>query len=270
MDKQLFDDAIGEVPPSTVDVAAVITRGRRADRVRRVVNPAVAAGVAVVVLTGAIAFTMYSGGDGDGVRVGQTATSTTSPMPTTSLPGSLPEACQQVDLESANEVVARLTPLVKTKVKALRPDLQLTANPANQYPSGVQHGPLDFFQVNNESAVGDVLICDRSSTFRASASTGGPNGVGSIEIVMRPDDRADPGACEAGMTYCAKDTGPNGDRLRMTTTVQDGATLTQVDVSRLDGTSVMVSSSGPTSSGPPLNHEQLIAIGTDPGMTLFP
>jgi hypothetical protein len=31
MDKQLFDDAIGEVPPSTVDVDAAIARGRRAE-----------------------------------------------------------------------------------------------------------------------------------------------------------------------------------------------------------------------------------------------
>ena len=64
MHKQLFDDAIGEVPPSTVDVEAVITRGRRAARLRRVANPAVAAGVAVVLLTGAVAYTMTRGDDG--------------------------------------------------------------------------------------------------------------------------------------------------------------------------------------------------------------
>jgi hypothetical protein len=264
MDKQLFDDAIGEVPPSTVDVDAVIVRGRRAARVRRVANPAVAAGVAVVLLTGAIAFTVYLGdGDGDGVRVGQTATSTTSPMPTTSLTGPLPEACTRTDLESADEVVARLTPLVRTKVQALRPDLQLTASPDEQL------GPFGFLQ-EHDNTIGDVPICDRTSSFRAFASTEGPEGIGSISIVVRPADSDDPGSCDARLASCEKGTGPTGDRFRQKTTVEEGATYTQVDVIRPDGTHVYLSSGGPISSGAPLNHQQLIAIGTDPGMTLFP
>lgn len=264
MDKQLFDDAIGEVPRSTVDVDAVITRGRRAVRVRRVANPAVAAGVAVVLLTGAIAFTAMRGDEGDGVRVGQPPTSTTSPIPTTSSAGPLPEACQRTDLESADEVVARLTPLVKSKVQELRPDLQLTATPDEE------QGPLDFLQENDERTVGDVPICDRASSFKAFTSTEGPEGIGSILIVVKPADRNDPGDCEAGLTFCEKGAGPNGDRLRQKTVVQEGATYTQVDVIRLDGTDVYLSSGGPISSGPPLNHEQLIEIGTHPGMTLFP
>jgi hypothetical protein len=264
MDKQLFDDAIGEVPPSTVDVDAVIVRGRRAVRVRRVVNPAVAAGVAVVVLTGAIAFTVMRGDEGDGVRVGESPTSTTAPMPTTSSAGPLPEACQRTDLESADEVVARLTPLVKTKVQVLRPDLQLTAAPDEE------QGPLEFLQEADERTVGNVPICDRTSSFRAFASTEGPEGVGSILIVVKPADRDDPGDCGAGQTFCEKGAGPNGDRLRQKTTMQDGATYTQVDVIRLDGTDIHLSSGGPITSGPPLTHEQLLAIGTDPGMTLFP
>ena len=52
------------MPPSTVDVDAVIVRGRRAARLRRVVHPAVAAGVVVVLLTGVVAYSMTRG---DGV-----------------------------------------------------------------------------------------------------------------------------------------------------------------------------------------------------------
>jgi hypothetical protein len=262
MHKQLFDDAIGEVPPSTVDVDAVIARGRRADRVRRVVNPAVAAGVAVVLLTGAIAVTMTRGDDGDGVRVGQPPTSTTSPTPTASTVGSLPEACQRTDLESPDEVIARLTPLVQAKVQELRPDLQLTGNP------DAPQGPLVFSQQERDAGiVGDVPIC--AGFFLSLAATEEPKGTGSITIEVKPADRDDPGDCASELTYCEKGAGPNGDRIRQATTVRDGAMFTQVDIVRLDGTYVALSSGGPM-TGPPLNQEQLIEIGTDPGMTLFP
>jgi len=270
MDKQLFDDAIGEVPPSTVDVDAVITRGRRADRVRRVVNPAVAAGVAVVLLTGAIAYTLTNGDEGDGVRVGQTTTSTTSPAPTTSPEGPLPEACSRTDLETAGEVAARLTPLVQAKVQAVRPDIQITVDPGVQYSPGVEHGPLEFIQVNYRGTADDTPICQRGSSFTASASTEGPEGKGAVFVEVLAADSDDPGDCTEELVFCEKTTGPNGDRILKTTTVQDGATMTQVDIIRLDGTYVIVGSNSPISDAPPLDHNQLVEIGTDPGMTLFP
>src|ERR1041385_170657 len=83
MDKQLFDDAIGEVPPSTVDVDAVIVRGRRAARLRRVTHPSVAAGVAVVLLTGVVSYSM-TGGDDGGVTIGVAPPSTAPPSSTLS------------------------------------------------------------------------------------------------------------------------------------------------------------------------------------------
>jgi hypothetical protein len=56
--------------------------------------------------------------------------------------------------------------------------------------------------------------------------------------------------------------------------------MTRVEVLRPDGTHVAVQSENidttvktgdaPTSSAPPLNYDQLIAIATAPGMTLFP
>ncbi|NBH07965.1 hypothetical protein GTY80_32610, partial [Amycolatopsis sp. SID8362] len=47
MSKDQFDAAIGVVPPSTVDVEAVLDRERRRARVRRVANPWTAAGAGV-------------------------------------------------------------------------------------------------------------------------------------------------------------------------------------------------------------------------------
>ncbi|GAB3469367.1 hypothetical protein [Actinophytocola sediminis] len=84
MDKRLFQEVIGEVPPSTVSVETVITRGRRAERFRRATSPVVAAGVTVVLLSGAIAYTLTDG-DGDGTPPGGQPTSpteTTTEIPT--------------------------------------------------------------------------------------------------------------------------------------------------------------------------------------------
>src|ERR671933_229213 len=121
MDKQLFDDAIGEVPPSTIDVDAVITRGRRADRLRRVANPAVAAGVAVVLAVGAVAYTMNRGDGGVGVGGSPTSptstTSAASPTPSAHTKGELPPdakppaACSRRYLESGAAVAARVSPV---------------------------------------------------------------------------------------------------------------------------------------------------------------
>src|SRR5215471_3244459 len=89
MHKELFDDAIGEVPPSTVDVDAAIVRGRRAAVVRRVVNPVVAAGVVVVLLIGVVAYTMTRPGPDDiGTPGGPPSSTSQSDDPSSDAPSS--------------------------------------------------------------------------------------------------------------------------------------------------------------------------------------
>ena len=78
MDKQLFDDAIGASPPSTVDVDAVIARGRRADRLRRVANPAVAAGAGVLAVMLGVAFAVLPSHSADPAAGGAVGTGTRS------------------------------------------------------------------------------------------------------------------------------------------------------------------------------------------------
>lgn len=297
MDKRVFDDAIGEVPPPMIDVEAVIARGRRADRIRRVANPAVAAGVAVVLAVGAIAFTMSRGDDesgGIGVASPPTSTGTKAPPTTNSTTGpptapgtetlEPPEACSRTDLESGAQVVARLTPLLKAAVQAQRPDLQLTTNPGNEYPDGVSHGPLDFFYVTGETPT-DEPFCGTNSYFLTRATTEGPEGKGNIlsavQVSLRDKlDECDP-SNSGEQTDCESVTGPGGDLiLKQTRELEGGTTMTRVDVLRPDGTLVTVQSENidtsvksgdaPTSSVPPLSYDQLVAIATDPGMTLFP
>lgn len=210
MDEQLFDDAIGEVPPSTIDVDAIIVRGRRAVRLRRVANPAVAAGVAVVVLTGAVAYTLTSG-DGGGTPVGGPpgTTSAVSPSSTTqeqpagsevSTPSVItvddevpPPQCEG-GLEPAAEAAARLTLATTDAVKAQRPDLELSANPAGDYPAGTPHGPLDYHQVSAADPGIELSICDPKATFEAWATTTTADGSGSLrphgaDLARRPGPR---------------------------------------------------------------------------------
>jgi hypothetical protein len=299
MDKQLFDDAIGEVPPSTVNVEASIVRGRRAARLRSVANPVAAAGVAVVLLAGAVAFTMTRGDGDEGVRVGgqpgtsSASPSTTTPSTTTRSPGEgkldgvqLPEACSRSDLESGAEVIARLNPVVNAAFHAQRPDAQLVANSAAEYPHGVQQPPLEFYQVTGAKPT-DWPICHVDTYFMSWATTKTPQGDGNVLVVVQPVYSGTHGTtltCErpvAEQTFCEKVTGPRGDIILKTTLAQEGgSTMNRVDIARPDGTSVMVSSEdiantgksggAVTASAVPLTLDQLVAIGTDPGMTLFP
>jgi len=87
MDKKLFDDAIGEVPPSTVDVDAAIARGRRAAWTRRVLSPvtAVAAGV-VLVAGGAVALTLPSDDPVTAAQIQPTSTTQATTQPEPGLP----------------------------------------------------------------------------------------------------------------------------------------------------------------------------------------
>ncbi|NUT52888.1 MAG: hypothetical protein HOV94_37220, partial [Saccharothrix sp.] len=185
MDKQLFDDAIGEVPPSTVDVDAVIVRGRRAARLRRVTHPSVAAGVAVVLLTGVVSYSMTGGEDG-GVTIGVAPPTSTAPpgstsstsqpsgpsgsIPLTTIPApemvSVPQ-CDEGDLETATEAAGRLAQAATEAVREQRPDVQLVANA--EFPPGTPRGPLEFHQTV-EPAYPDVSVCDPRGSLRASAT----------------------------------------------------------------------------------------------------
>lgn len=287
MRRELFDDAIGEVPPSTVDVDAVIARGRRAARLRRVANPVVAAGVAVVLLTGAVAYTMTRD---DGVPVGgppvsptqaptvPTTTETKGALPPDATP---PAACSRPDLESGAQVAARVSPVTKAAVQAQRPDLQLLDNPVATYPEDVPHAAFEFYHVTRETPV-DLPICDKESAVQGWATTRGPEGDGNVFIFMTPAYFPTPGSCaDYNPDQCVETKGPHGEPVVETwETDENGVTNNQMSVVRLDGTLVRVAVENigtsiktggqPTATSLPLTFEQMIAIGTAQGITLFP
>jgi hypothetical protein len=310
MDKQLFDDAIGEVPPSTVDVDAAIARGRRAARVHRVANPAVAAGVAVALLTGVVAYSMTRGDDG-GVPVG-TAPPTSSTAPPSSAPSTSqpsgpdpadtappsspvppvadpvpPPQCEEGDLEPAGEAAARLSQAAMKIVRDQRPEVRLVANAMGDYPVGTPRGPLEFYQtVGVEPGHPEVSICDTRARFEAWATARTPLGDGNIGFSISPAffSTLSPACDEEGYyerIHCAEETGPHGEKILVEAFEFEGGTRQhQVQIIRADGTRLRIQSEnvatmskgsdGPTASAPPFTVEQLIAIGTDPALTLFP
>lgn len=288
MDKQLFDDAIGEVPPSTVDVDAAIVRGRRAARFHRVANPAVAAGVAVVLLSGAVAYTMMRD-DGGGPIVGvgsapTTSVTTAAPSSSTVLPpdkGSppLPPQCEEKNLETPDEAAARLRQVVTDAVMAQRPDLEL--KPHSRYP---ERAPFEFHQL--EQYEGPAAVCH---LFEGMANTTAPDGDGNVQILVLPDET--PGepygeqmSCEqqsSGDGFCAEETGPHGEEIVMVESTFGGDVVSHmVKVARADGTTVVLTAENvttkpkpgipATADAPPLTYDQLVAVGVDPRLTLFP
>ncbi|MBB4910162.1 hypothetical protein [Actinophytocola algeriensis] len=298
MDKRVFDDAIGEVPPSTVDVDAVIVRGRRAAMVRRVANPAVAAGVAVVLLTGAVAYTMMrdtGGGTTVGTAPPPVSSSTTAPpssstAPPSSTPKGMPDAVPPPqcagELEKATVAAARLTQATTEAVAAQRADLQLLPNAMGDYPAGTPHGPLEYHQVDPQASVEELSICDPMASFEAMATTRAGEGDGNILVVMQPAWTEHLGiSCDdltiGERTFCETTTGPLGEEIaKQVLQLEGGATMHRVEILREDGVEILVQAENiattsktggaPTATAPPLGLDHLVAIGTDPRLTLFP
>lgn len=311
MDKQKFDDAIGEVPPSTIDVDAVIGRGRRAARIRRVANPAVAAGVAVVLLTGVVAYTMTRGQDG-GTTVGTAPPTTSSSTTSPTSPGSSeapspdgssvppptsgevestiidgpdvvpPPQCDSNDLEKPGEAAGRLRDAATDLVREQRPDVQLMPNV--EYPQGTTRGPLEFYQITDPGM--ELPICDPQGRFESTATTKAPDGDGNLLVLVSPDFHPDQKMSCAlnglpGVTFCAAVTGPHGEEIvKQTVSFEGGVVMHRVELVRKDGTSILVQAENvatsskyggsATATAPPLTLDQLVAIGADPSMTLFP
>src|ERR1700741_45633 len=144
MNKQLFDDAIGEAPPSMVDVDAVIARGRRADRVRRVASPALAAVAVVgVVLFGVVVVAQSDGDDGGFVPANPPSTTTTTTSESMCA-GMAPTAPPQPERPAGAE--ARLPAVLPPSVSSGRADgATREATPDAKNRAGEPLGPLETF-----------------------------------------------------------------------------------------------------------------------------
>jgi len=282
MSKQLFDDAIGEVPPSTVDVDAVVARGRRADRMRRVASPVLATVAAVAVVLGGVAVVVLSGDDAGLGPAGPA--STTRPAPTTSAPG-----CSGETTETTG---ARLTGALTGVVSGLLPPGgALTKNPDASDPAGRPVGPLETVYWNDQGADTPTGCPEGSGYYLARASVRTAAGTGSVLVMVdRSADEADsaaifecddPDVVTPDRTSCHSKTTPEGDKVVATgLRASAGSRTNRVDVLRTDGTFVVVEASNmatdgkypgpPDSTAIPFTTEQLEQIARDADVTLFP
>lgn len=293
MDKQLFDNAIGATPPSTVDVDAVIASQRRAARVRRVAGPGVVAVAAVVAVTfGATYALSGAGSTGDPAAPG-------GPPPSAASAQDRAEpaepTCGPPPTEPIEDAEARLTAVLTSAVEPLLPaDATLEPHPGARYSatSSDGHGPLEVYHVLPEDGDDSNLgtpDCDLiEDMFLHYATVVDPAGTGSIHgILMRLAPNSVATVCagpevDPNEVACDVSTGPNGERVVASTSVlqQGGTTSYRVDVAKRDGTAVILSadnsvlggkaSSPPERPEPPLTMAQLVGIALDPGLTLYP
>ena len=292
MTKQLFDAAIGDVPPSTVDVETAIARGRRAALVWRMANPVVASVAAVAVLLGAVAVVLLSSGDKGslGPAIPPSPTSSATAPPTTEsvspcLEGMAPTAPPATEKPAAAS--HRLTQLLTNEVKSrLLPGAVLVAHPGAQYPDGHPRGPLEVFYVFSESEdLGGGNCKIGEDYYLAWSDVQAPAGTGNLQVLVARGG----GGNEVG-TDCSTNNhvlschikhNARGDIAVQTTyRMESGTTQYQVAVTKADGTAIQLEAeniAGSSKSGgqataakPPLTMAQLTQIALDPRVTMYP
>jgi hypothetical protein len=289
MSREQFDAAIGAVPPSTVDVEAVLARERARARVRRFVNPWTTAGAGVAAVAAGAALVLVPGGAG-GTAVVPGAAGTPSAPPSADPcaispypPQTGPPLPETTDV-AASRLSGVLTAAVQQRVAA---GTKLAPHALGEYPKGKQHGPLTFYHVFSAQVAHESSCSGGEDYFMAAATTVDGSRRGNVwAIVTRLGGNATPATeCsdppEGAQGSCDRTSGPHGETIvALTFTFPGQATVNQVNVSKPDGTGVMVEAENIASSAkqplppdmpsPPLSLAQLKAVALDPALTLYP
>jgi hypothetical protein len=293
MTKQLFDDAIGDVPPSTVDVEAAIARGRRVVLVHRLANPVVATVAAVAVLLGAVAVVLLSSDDANGglgpAIPSSPTTSRTAPPTTTSTSSCFDgvEPTAPPATERPAVTAHRLTQFLTNAVKArVEPGATLVVHPGAQYPDGTPRGPLEVFYVHSETKDLGHDACQMGEDyFLGWSDVRAPAGTGNIQVLVARGGGNNEMGTDCGtnnhIEACHVKRTAGGDVAVQTTyRMESGTTQFQVAATKADGTVVQLqaediagsskSGGAATATKPPLTMAQLTAIALDPRVTMYP
>ncbi|WIY02762.1 hypothetical protein QRX60_02475 [Amycolatopsis mongoliensis] len=292
MSREQFDAAIGAVPPSTVDVDAVLARERGRARVRRFVNPWTTAGAGVAAVAAGAALVLVPGGSGGsgGTAVVPGAAGTPSAPPSDDPcaispypPQTGPPIPETADV-AANRLSGVLTAAVRQRVAA---GTKLQPHAQGEYPKGKQHGPLTFYHVFSARVPREGACSGGEDYFMAAATTVDGARKGNVwAIVTRLGGNATPATeCadppEGAQGSCDRTTGPHGETVvALTFTYPGQATVNQVNVGKPDGTGIIVEAENiagsakqplpPDMPSPPLSLDQLREVALDPGLTLYP
>jgi hypothetical protein len=270
MRKELFDEVIGEVPPSTVDVSAAIARGRRAARLSRLGSPVAVAGVAVALVTGGVALAVQSG---QGMRAGDGGNATGpcgEELPTGPAPTEPPAA-------AAERLSSVLTAAVTSRLEAGATLARF---------DGASTPPLDFTHLKTDGGPterGSCVVGEDEFVAEANVVRGTVTGTVAASVarsVGTAPTCADRAASSSEQTDCEERTGPRGERVMASTlALAGGIFMYRVDLDRTDGTTVVMwvkdapnddRGSAPGSGHMPLSRDQLVEVALDPALTLYP
>lgn len=285
MSKDQFDAAIGIVPPSTVDVEAVLDRERRRARVRRVVNPWTAAGVGVAAVAVGVAVAFVPGSPAPvSVTPGASKVPPEDPCAVRPFPPQTGAPIPEASTVAASRLTTVLTAAVQQRLAA---GTTLGAHERGVYPKGVAHGPLEFFHVFSAPVPVDGACSGGEDYFSSSATTAKGELKGNVMAVVTriggivtPSTECTPPP-ERTQGSCQRRTGPHGETIVEATILQPGGpTNYRSNVTKPDGTGIILDAenvAGDAKRGgepdmplPPLSLAQLTEIALDPGLTLYP
>jgi len=287
--RDMFDAAIGTVPPSTVDIDEIVRRSRRTVRIRRgLLGGGSVVAVTALVIGGAAVLTAPRGGV-DGATIGVSAASTANPSAS---------ATGVAGLQDHVRVAERLSTVLGAAVHGLVPQAVATAN-----GTGTATRPLEFSYVNvphfGESRYSDPhssgpVPAQSEFPYVAGADLRDAGGTGSLSVEVWPTSPTTLASCPPGEvpseeTDCQQSTGPHGETVvRTTSTVLGGlrghstSVRYRVAVTRTDGTAVVAIANNwgqivdtekvadARRTTPPLTMDQLTTLALDPGLVLSP
>lgn len=255
--RKIFDEVVGEPPVSTVDVDRVISRQRRARRLR---IGAAGTGVAAAVLAVVVGTTALVGTP----RAADPATPAATVSPTPAV----------TTVAGTGEDLARIDAAIASAARRELPDLRWTDGTVPP-PGRVVPEPV-WFQT------GPPPDTARSYGRYTNYRLGGRDG--QLSLMLRRDAhdlwRSRPPCPTRGLAaaHCTVTTGPNGEQIRAQRMVNNFGKATapqrptpghvyHVEVLRPDRTLVTVTASGTEDL---VTTERLTAMALDPAITLAP
>jgi hypothetical protein len=267
-----FDEAIGLVPPSTIDLDRLIARRRRRAAFRRAGAAGATGGVAAVALGAVIAF-----GGAPGGRLGAAgpgpATSPSPPVPAgpssaaargPSSAGARPSSEPATPPAQARQTEDRLSQAVTDSVREHAPGYSLSASLDGAPPFRFRYLYAPVTSTNSGS-----------NWYYGSADLNGPAGTGNVWLTIGRYGSVwnPPTTCETGETDCQVTTGPQGERVLRRVINENGIRDYYVVVVRPDQTAVLIvaanqrgqlDTGAPHQPDPVLTVDQLVGIGSDP------
>lgn len=256
MSKQLFDELLGELPPSTVDVAAIVRREKRRHTALRVTS--VATALVALSVTAAVGLTMAGG---TGTSSPPQAGGETTPSVTVDTRFAL-----VADSEESIEATARrLSERLEAALKKEAPDLKWIFEPNIPGEKGPDGQPMELGYKEGKGVKKAQEMFAGTSGFRVGERKG------SMHFAILNSEGATV-QCPPTIPTCVDGTAPNGAKTSMLTfDYGDGVIEHSARVELADGRILTLSQTndfgvdgaGAAQPGTPLTGEQTLAVATD-------